>query len=90
MRGIFIVAAFMVCNVLASLTLVNQAQHFTSSNHVRSSYDYIVVGGGTAGLTVADRLTESGKCTCILRSSHPPMIQLFKLSHFIPHTSLSV
>jgi hypothetical protein len=24
-------------------------------------YDYIIVGGGTAGLTVADRLTENGK-----------------------------
>lgn len=26
-------------------------------------YDYIIAGGGTAGLTVADRLTESGECT---------------------------
>ena len=25
-------------------------------------YDYIIAGGGTAGLTVADRLTESGNC----------------------------
>ena len=24
-------------------------------------YDYIVVGGGTSGLTVADRLTENGR-----------------------------
>lgn len=28
-------------------------------------YDYIIAGGGTAGLTVADRLTESGECTRI-------------------------
>lgn len=26
-------------------------------------YDYIIAGGGTAGLTVADRLTEGGECT---------------------------
>ena len=29
---------------------------------VRHQYDYIIVGGGTAGLTVGDRLTENGKC----------------------------
>lgn len=27
---------------------------------VKSTYDYIVVGGGTSGLTVADRLTANG------------------------------
>ncbi|KAK5657886.1 hypothetical protein OQA88_2435 [Cercophora sp. LCS_1] len=29
-------------------------------------YDYVVVGGGTAGLTVADRLTEDGKTTVLV------------------------
>jgi len=28
---------------------------------VAKEYDYIVVGGGTAGTTVADRLSEDGK-----------------------------
>jgi hypothetical protein len=28
---------------------------------VNESYDYVVIGGGTAGLTVGDRLTEDGK-----------------------------
>lgn len=29
-------------------------------------YDYIIVGGGTAGLTVGDRLTEDGKTTVLV------------------------
>ena len=33
------------------------------ADDIKAEYDYVVVGGGTAGLTVADRLTESGKCT---------------------------
>jgi thioredoxin reductase len=33
------------------------------------AYDYIVVGGGTSGLTVANRLTENGKSrTCPIAS----------------------
>lgn len=29
---------------------------------LRSSYDYVIVGAGTSGLTVADRLSADGKC----------------------------
>lgn len=31
------------------------------SEEVKSEYDYVIVGGGTAGLTLGDRLTEDGK-----------------------------
>jgi choline dehydrogenase len=40
----------------------HKAVHYTRSNDLERSYDYIVAGGGTSGLTVADRLTEDGKC----------------------------
>ena len=38
-----------------------------------SAYNYIVVGRGTAGLTVADRLTESGKHSVLV-----PELGLFR------------
>jgi ribulose 1,5-bisphosphate synthetase/thiazole synthase len=28
-----------------------------------TTYDYVIVGGGTSGLTVANRLTANGKCS---------------------------
>lgn len=28
---------------------------------LNQTYDYVIVGGGTSGLTVANRLTENGK-----------------------------
>lgn len=31
-------------------------------DEVYDEYDFVVVGAGTAGLTVADRLSEEGKC----------------------------
>jgi ribulose 1,5-bisphosphate synthetase/thiazole synthase len=36
------------------------AQVKTKVSELRQSYDYIVVGGGTSGLTVGDRLSEDG------------------------------
>lgn len=31
------------------------------ANGLADSYDYVIVGGGTAGLTLGDRLSEDGK-----------------------------
>ncbi|KAL2142005.1 hypothetical protein VTI28DRAFT_1695 [Corynascus sepedonium] len=39
---------------------------FLNGRDVDEQYDYIIVGGGTAGLTVADRLTEDGKTTVLV------------------------
>jgi NADPH-dependent 2,4-dienoyl-CoA reductase/sulfur reductase-like enzyme len=42
----------------------SQSKLLKRSDEVKDTYDYVIVGGGTAGLTVADRLTEDGKCKC--------------------------
>ncbi|KAK2797682.1 hypothetical protein FQN50_009106 [Emmonsiellopsis sp. PD_5] len=69
----------MVCSVVALfcswllLELVNgaplHARYATvikRQDDLLDEYDFIVVGGGTAGLTVADRLSESGENTVLV------------------------
>uniref|UniRef100_L2GDE6 Choline dehydrogenase n=1 Tax=Colletotrichum fructicola (strain Nara gc5) TaxID=1213859 RepID=L2GDE6_COLFN len=38
----------------------------TRAEQIASEYDYVIVGGGTSGLTVGDRLTEDGKYTVLV------------------------
>jgi hypothetical protein len=40
---------------------VERAVVVTKPSEIEKSYDYIIIGGGTSGLTVADRLTEDGQ-----------------------------
>jgi choline dehydrogenase len=41
---------------------ISYANILERSEQVADTYDYVIVGGGTAGLTAGDRLSESGKC----------------------------
>lgn len=43
-----------------------------ASELIADEYDYVIIGGGTSGLTVGDRLSEDGKSqwVFILRSMH--------------------
>lgn len=44
------------------VTVANGLPHATVKRqvtHLRDSYDFVIAGGGTCGLTVADRLTEA-------------------------------
>jgi len=62
--------AILSFKALARPESVYGARHLTRSEQIEASYDYVIVGGGTAGLTVADRLTEDGKCMqCYLLKS---------------------
>ena len=38
----------------------------THASQVEDFYDYIIVGAGTAGLTVADRLAENGEISVLV------------------------
>lgn len=51
--------AFHQMLLLACLAAVARAQrHLLSPQDLRPEYDFVVVGGGTSGLTIADRLSE--------------------------------
>jgi choline dehydrogenase-like flavoprotein len=64
-------SALVVLGVLGLLaeslpTHARQATVLKRQDEVLDEYDFIVVGAGTAGLTVADRLSESGKYTVLV------------------------
>ena len=45
---------------------VHKARVLKEPAELEESYDYVIVGGGTAGLTVADRLTEDEDTTVLV------------------------
>lgn len=48
--------------VVALRRTLKHANILDREEALREEYDYVIIGGGTAGCTVADRLTADGKC----------------------------
>ncbi|ERF74066.1 hypothetical protein EPUS_08114 [Endocarpon pusillum Z07020] len=60
-------AALLSCSPAATLhvpTIYTRA--LDGPEALSGSYDYVIIGGGTAGLTVGDRLSEDGKTTVLV------------------------
>ena len=56
-----------VSTVLCSRWRVyERAMIVDNTSTLNESYDYVIIGGGTSGLTVADRLTENPKSMLVL------------------------
>lgn len=58
---------------------IHKARVLDEPKSLDQSYDYIVIGGGTAGLTIADRLTEDEHTTVLV-------VEYGVLSEFSPKT----
>lgn len=58
---------------------IHKARVLDEPKSLDQSYDYIIIGGGTAGLTIADRLTENEDTTVLV-------IEYGVLSAFSPRT----
>lgn len=71
---------FTSASLLSALSLVvvglaaplDNARIIGRDTSLLSCYDYIVVGGGTSGLVVADRLTEDSSSKIPISSSYWP------------------
>lgn len=55
----FLGAIFVSLAALTSAASVSSANLKRQISQLRDRYDFVVVGGGTSGLTVADRLTAA-------------------------------
>ena len=59
----------------AHLALASTLSGRASTSSVQNEYDFIIVGGGTAGMVLANRLTESSNTTVlVIEDGSPPTV----------------
>lgn len=64
-----LIAQLLLSLLLASVTvsapvdILERAVHINKVADLKADYDYVIIGGGTSGLTVANRLTENPNST---------------------------
>ncbi|KAK4162745.1 alcohol oxidase [Cladorrhinum sp. PSN259] len=64
------------------------ARHVQDASNLRKAYDFIIVGGGTAGLVLGDRLSEVSKFD-ILVIEYGGFINASKTKYFTPSYNVS-
>ena len=55
-----LISSFVFCS---PIDLAERAVLVEKVSNLQKDYDYVIIGGGTSGLTVANRLTENPKST---------------------------
>jgi NADH dehydrogenase FAD-containing subunit len=65
---VYIFPVLLLFGTAWNLPSVQHARLIGRDTALRSSYDFVIVGGGTSGLTVADRLTENAESLSDLRA----------------------
>jgi choline dehydrogenase-like flavoprotein len=63
--------------------------HIQNETHLLQSYDYVVIGGGVAGLVVANRLSEDNS-TLLIAALLVNMFLLIDTRKLTPYTATSV
>ena len=65
--SLLIAWSILICTALGSAlpSLPAGAVLLERTSQLRPVYDYVIIGGGTSGLVVANRLTEDPKSMCL-------------------------
>jgi len=58
-EGYLILLSLLAVGLGSSIGLADNALLLDDISRMQKEYDYVVVGGGTSGLTLANRLTEN-------------------------------